>query len=1043
MILDLAHQHLRWPRRDQVLNPPGFGPSVYARLADQKLGSALRRMADVHELHVGILAVDPVAKATEAPLAIVCEFDRPVNSQTLHETHRLAWSFCRSPLLITLEPHAIRSWTCCEPPQRGALPGLLPAEIPEASVDLKQDRTLASQAAQSLRWMDLVTGQFYRRHDKRFQRNQCADELLLDNLKEVRQKLTAQRLTSDTTHDLLARLIFIQFLCDRTDRSGKPALGAPELARLHQRGVLSVPYTDLASILQNYEDTYALFRTLNETFNGDLFPGKSATKREREAEWQAEMDRVKPRHLRTLSDFVSGKMEMRRGQRWLWREYAFDTIPLEFISSVYEEFVSKRGGRTGAHYTPSHIVDFMLDRVLPWDSDEWDLKVLDPACGSGIFLVKAYQRLIHRWRNAHPGEDPKAAILKQLLTRNLFGVDKDPHAVRVASFSMYLAMCDEIDPRHYWTQVQFPRLRGGRLIAADFFSEDHPGVRTEQDAEQYDLVVGNAPWGEKTEETPAKRWKSKHGWTTSDGSVGPLFLAKAACLTKPRGRVAMLQPAGLLFHDVRTARTLREKLFSRYKVDEVVNLSALRFGLFKGAVSPACIVSLRAMDPDGDPFLYESPKPALSSDDDYRVIIEPHDVHFIRSDEAAHDHHVWTALMWGSSRDLELIRRLCREQTIAQMDRTGALESSRGLQRGNCEFEYEPTRDRPILEQGRFPDGTFLHLNPSQLPKNQDVRFDRPRKESFGAFSPPQLIVKESWTIEEGRIRAVLNTSKKPEDGILCSNNYNSIHAPPQLADCIEAACLSYNSIVAVYYLFLTSYRLAAYRPSILVNQLRCIPIPEPQPGLLDGLSSFLDIDERVRGLFSLKPAEWSLIQDSVNITLADFKGSTSSPGRQPTKRGAEADLKAYARSFARVLRAGFGPDKRVCTTVFQETGDARLPVRLVAVHLGWPEAEEFRREPLPSGKLRSRLEELNEKFLATPAGRDGGIFYHRVARVYDTVRRRSVKVPTVYLVKPDRLRYWTRSAAMRDADEVAADLMSWRDGADLPSLMTAEHRIA
>lgn len=1043
MILDLAHQNLGWPSRAEVLNPLSSGPRVYARLANEKLGRTLRRLEGGRNVQVGVLAADPVANATEAPIAIVCEFDTPVTPQTLAETHRLAWSFCRSPLLITLEPHAVRAWTCCEPPQRGDLLGPLRAEIPEVMIDLRKDPSLAKQAAQSLRWVDLVTGQFYRWHESRFRRNQCADRLLLENLRDVREKLKAQKLDYDTCHDLLARLIFIQFLFDRKDSAGKPALGPPELGRLQAQGVLSAAYADLAGILQNYDDSYSLFRWLNDVFNGDLFPGKGGTEAEREDEWQAEMRKVKPGHLNTLAQFVSGQMEMRRGQWSLWREYSFDTIPLEFISSIYEEFVGKTGRGTGAHYTPAHIVDFMLDKVLPWDSEEWNLKVLDPACGSGIFLVKAYQRLIHRWKNANPGQEPKAAILKQLLTRNLFGVDKDPHAVRVASFSLYLAMCDEIDPRYYWTQVEFPRLRDRRLIAADFFREDERGFRTREDSHQYDVVVGNAPWGQNTETPAARTWKSRHGWTTTYASVGPLFLPKAAHLAKPGGQVAMLQPAGLIFHDVGPARAFRAKLFSEFKVEEVVNLSALRFGLFKGAISPACFVSMRAMECDGEPLLYVSPKPVLTNEDDYRVIIEPQDIHFIRPDEAAYDRHVWTALMWGGRRDLELIRTLSRGANLAKVQARGQALSCEGFIRGNRENTYRPSRGRPILEEDLFPEGTFLHLRPCDLPTNDDVRFERSRTRKSGAFVSPQLIVKQGWQVDRRRFLAALNGSTDPAAGILCSQSYVSIHAAHEAYQHLEAACLSYNSILAVYYLFLTSYRLATYRPEPLVNELLSVPLPEPCPDVLAGLTTFDDVDERVRRLFSFKPAEWTLIKDLVRFTLADFKGDQSSPGRRRTKRGAEADLKAYARSFAGVMKAGFGADKKVCATVFQETSEPHLPVRLVAIHLGWPDADEFRLEPIPLGRLRSRLQDLNKKFLATPEGREGGIFYQRVARVYDTVKRRGVGVPTVYLIKPDRLRYWTRSVAMRDADEVAADIMSWQEGSDSQPTVTVEHRIA
>ena len=181
---------------------------------------------------------------------------------------------------------------------------------------------------------------------------------------------------------------------------------------------------------------------------------------------------VQPRHLKTLADFVSGRLRGR--QRFLWRLYSFDVVPLEFISSIYEEFVTAKG----AHYTPGYLVDFMLDEVLPWGGDQWDLKILDPACGSGIFLVKAYQRLIQRWKNAHPDQKPAADDLRKILQRNLFGVDIDPHAVRVASFSLYLTMCDELDPKSYLNATKFPPLRDQTLICADFFQEDVAGFST-------------------------------------------------------------------------------------------------------------------------------------------------------------------------------------------------------------------------------------------------------------------------------------------------------------------------------------------------------------------------------------------------------------------------------------------------------------------------------------------------------------------------------------------------------------------------------------
>src|SRR5712692_1402869 len=201
----------------------------------------------------------------------------------------------------------------------------------------------------------------------------------------------------------------------------------------------------------------------------------------------------------------------------------------------------------------------------------------------------------------HAKEIIRAENLRGLLEKNLFGVDKDPHAVRVASFSLYLAMCDEIDPKHYWTQVHFPPMRQRRLINADFFEETHPGFRTKADASTYDLVIGNAPWGEELLTPAAKEWANEktRKWPVANKGIGTLFLPKAAALSKPSGRISMIQSASsLLFNRSGPACEFRKKFFTSFHVEEVVNLSALRFKVFnqktrstQKSVAPSCIIT--------------------------------------------------------------------------------------------------------------------------------------------------------------------------------------------------------------------------------------------------------------------------------------------------------------------------------------------------------------------------------------------------------------------------------------------------------------------
>jgi hypothetical protein len=944
-------------------------------------------------------------------------------------------------LLVTIEPHLVRTWTCCEPPAEDAgLFGAPTAEIEQAQLNLAQELSPSHQAAHALHWVRLASGDFYRQFPDRFRRDGRADRALLDELTAVRQRLKKPELADDTIHDLLARVVFIQFLFDRKDLEGRAAINPSLLARLRDEGHLRQHHDSLESILSDYDDAYRFFRWLNEKFNGDLFPGKGETEAEREAEWREEMGRVQPPHLQTLADFVGGRLRGR--QRVLWRQYSFDVIPLEFVSSIYEEFVTTKG----AHYTPSYLVDFMLDEVLPWNGDAWDLRVLDPACGSGIFLVKAYQRLIQRWKNAHPGQKPSTQLLKRLLQQNLFGVDIDSHAVRVASFSLYLTMCDEIDPKSYLKNTQFPRLRGRQLIDADFFREDKAGFSSQHDGPTYDLVIGNAPWGDKTETEAAREWadRPERKWPIANKSVGTLFLAKAATLTKCTGRVSMIQPASsLLFNRSGRANRFRKKLFTEYKVDEVVNLSTLRFELFENATSPPCIVTMRPTQPDDQPLVYISPKQVKPAgapevgENSYAVIIEPQDVAQIWPHEAATDPLIWTALAWGGRRDVDLLKRLSAHHNLLQMDASQHVCRRKGIVRGNQRKAIPAIRGRRILESPAFPSGTFLYLDATTLPRNENPLVDDDDSTTVEPFDLPQLILKKSWQATTRRLQAAIVASDTHTGGVVCSQSYVSVHAVPAHQGALEAACLTYSSVLAVYFLLLSSGRLASYRPEPLVEEILRIPLAS-EPARLPTLQNLEDVDLAVRTSFALKDAEWTLIKDLFEYTMADFKGDHDSPGRRPTERntdrktiaGREPTLIPYCEYFLRVLKAGFGQDKPVCATIYQDALDARLPVRIVAIHLDLRRERPIILEQVESAELCERLLELDEKFLRTPDGQRGGIFFQRTARVYDEARISGKRVPTIYVVKPDRIRYWTRSAALRDADEVAADLASWQAAA-------------
>ena len=1021
--LETTHKVLGWPASDDVTHPKGAGASVFAALVREKIGRALERFPEVQRARIGVLMANSGAATSEPPLAIVAELNSKLSDESLRQLHRLAWNFSHAPTLITIEPTLLRVWSCCEAPDfERPIDQYIVQSLKASELD-----GLEVKAIRALHWINLVSGQFFADNTVRFNRDGRADQMLLGNLRYIRDELFKQGLENDDIcHDLLARVIFVQFLFDRKDQDGKPALTVAKLHRLHKDGVLRQQHSSFDSVLLDYTDTYRLFEWLNAKFNGDLFPGKGDTKKSRTQGWANEKAVVSAKHLSLLADFIRGDLDMPSQQKCLWPQYAFDVIPLEFISSIYETFVTKRASSQGIYYTPPHLVDFILDRVLPWDGTDWDLKVIDPACGSGIFLVKVFQRLVHRWKLSNPGEPVRAETLRRILERNVFGVDVDPHAVRVACFSLYLAMCDEIEPRHYWTQVTFPSMRQRRLVCSDFFSENLSGFMTGADTQIYDLIVGNAPWGDNVITENAIDWAADndHQWIIPNKDIGGLFLAKCAHLVRTSGKIALIQSANsFLFNISRKESGFRRNLFTKHRVDEIFNLSALRFQMFKRkthttktSVSPACIVIMRSEKPSAtDTISYISPKNLRPLMDEFTILVEPQDIRTLEVQEAIADPLIWSKLMWGNKRDLQLLNRLQLYPTLID---TEGLKCQQGVKFGDRTKTVSAFSNMRIFNETAFPSANLTTFDIEDFPRLGDAKVHSRASTSVEAFAWPQLIVKQSWHKPSNRFHARLPQSKQ-RVGILCNESYYSIHhaSLPKL----KTACSVYNSLLATYFLLLTSGRFV-FIPKPSKEELLQLPVPDVQDFHLEDVASLEELDNRVFSMFNLKDAERVLIEDAIQFTLDDFLGGENSSGKQPTTTNnsdySETHLQAYCEYFVRVIKAGFGKDKHVAATVFRSLSEP-FPFRLVAFELGKGNETIVEVRDISSSDLMEQFNQLDKKVSA--AG--GGIFNQRISRIYDATNG----VPTIFIVKPDQKRFWTRSMGLYDGDEVALDLFNWQ----------------
>jgi len=285
-----------------------------------------------------------------------------------------------------------------------------------------------------------------------------------------------------------------------------------------------------------------IFESLNNFYNGSIFKSRP------ELEAVSVSNKVVRSIIRDLQPENS--------------PYNFAVLPVEILGTIYERFLGRVVRTTdkqvkiedkpevrkagGVYYTPQYIVDYIVKNTLgkllaecKTPAEAAKLKILDPACGSGSFLLGAYSALIEWYKDyyARAGKEKRdrasfyidengeirltAKLKREILRNNLFGVDIDPQAVEVTVFSLSLKALEDLregeltEERTLFHQTVLPDLsanikNGNSLIGSDYFSgqmfpdmEEMKQVRPfdwEKEFPEimgdggFDAVIGNPPY---------------------------------------------------------------------------------------------------------------------------------------------------------------------------------------------------------------------------------------------------------------------------------------------------------------------------------------------------------------------------------------------------------------------------------------------------------------------------------------------------------------------------------------------------------------------
>lgn len=474
------------------------------------------------------------------PLVYFAAMDH-YDTSSIAELHRLAWNLGDAPLLFVVTPENLLIYNNYTPPRRDENGNL---DITAGLIQTLNSLNSIETQRQLLQYhrIQLETGEFWRGDaGNRFDIKNRVDITLMNNLRimrrtlidSIRSRYSTSELDNEQIismiHALLGRSILTKYLEERTDKNGETVFPEGFFARFKPN---AQRYLDL---LDDKEATYSLFHELAEHFNGDMFPLVNK-----------EYEIISRVELIELREFLLGKTNFENQQLLLWPLYSFNIIPIQLISNIYELFfhlkVDNKASKAGTYYTPYHLVSMLMDEVLPWEGNYEQKKVLDPACGSGVFLVEVYRRLVGRWMYSNRGKRIGSAHLKDIMEKCIFGVDINGEAIRIASFSLSLVMCDYLEPRNIWETLTFPRMLGYNLFESDFFDN---GKFNEQ---KYDVIIGNPPWESKLSPY-AQKFTNETQLPVGDKQVAQAFTWKAGELCAENGSVCLLLPSkGFLFN---------------------------------------------------------------------------------------------------------------------------------------------------------------------------------------------------------------------------------------------------------------------------------------------------------------------------------------------------------------------------------------------------------------------------------------------------------------------------------------------------------------
>lgn len=410
-------------------------------------------------------------------------------------------------------------------------------------------------------------------NEGRMKKRRTIDDELLEGLLSSRKKIVESieqnyggKYTTlekdDIAQRIFGRLIFMRKCEDKQinfDKNGK------EIEMLKE--VTALPHNEA------YPKLKKIFTKYNDVFDSGLFMKEA----------DSDADRIEI-YGKVIKELVDSTYESKDGNY----VYNFEWIDADILGNIYEQYLGHILKETtkqtrikeshahrkeqGIYYTPTDIVKYIVDNTLGEILKEKKpeeikkLRVLDPACGSGSFLIKGfdiledyYEKNIGGQSKFHSSGD-FYSIKEQVLTNNIFGVDLDHMAVEIAQLNLLLKLAEK---GHRLPLLEKNIQNGNSLIDDEAIAGDNafkwqerfPNIIQFDEKDQlkdgygFDVIIGNPPYGVQFDKKEREYFKIKYPYRDKDINSFVLFVERAIGLIKKDGYLAFIIPKNFIKTD--------------------------------------------------------------------------------------------------------------------------------------------------------------------------------------------------------------------------------------------------------------------------------------------------------------------------------------------------------------------------------------------------------------------------------------------------------------------------------------------------------------